>query len=672
MARAKMACAKVSLRQSVPAPKCLAPSRPRQVGRAKSAAPNCPRPTFSVLQLLIDSDLVFENLEQTDIASHENHHRIAKDTSKNEENSVDSSPSVDEHWLSSTVNRIKRHINSFLSTNSKVNHAERKGKSSKVPRSRSSPRSKRKTWRVRRQGSQEEADEEYDDEDDGEGAEDDDNTYDEEDEENEETDNQNGEYDDGGDENENEYEEGDLDEDGNGNGENGGNEDEYEDEMEPEKGDEEEGEEEGENGEDDNGDYGNGEYDEHPLQPEIPRPSQTEATFVGVSDIIPPSTEQQETTSVTEIPLIQEPSPTETEVSEDQRGFNLFKPEDNYSSPEARNHTVFGDDDEDNLITSGESSTDGPMRPFPETGVPHPVYYRVSFTVSEPYLPDFADRNSFRYKDFSDELVKEIDNLYAETPGIQTATVIKIEKREADTFTSRVTIDLGSEGYSNKEVMESILLGHITRHHRLGRITVLPEEFNFRAFEESSKVMCGIDQIPCHSGECVSSEARCNGTSECADNSDETGCGDTFVDVPTSASSTISPTTEEEEELGSGCRADDAVRCADGSRVICADQVCDRVKDCDDGRDEAGCPTEPTIACAEGEFSCDLSRCIPVSKRCDGFKDCSDETDERECIVCQSNEIKCDNNCIPPNRLCDGVQDCTNGVDENNCPPPGK
>ncbi|XP_063909195.1 uncharacterized protein LOC135126882 [Zophobas morio] len=39
MARAKMACAKVSLRQSVAASKCLAPSRPRQVGRAKSAAP---------------------------------------------------------------------------------------------------------------------------------------------------------------------------------------------------------------------------------------------------------------------------------------------------------------------------------------------------------------------------------------------------------------------------------------------------------------------------------------------------------------------------------------------------------------------------------------------------------------------------------------------------------
>ncbi|KAJ3654416.1 hypothetical protein Zmor_013606 [Zophobas morio] len=44
MARAKMACAKVSLRQVGLAPKWLAPSRPRQVGRAKSAAPNSPIP----------------------------------------------------------------------------------------------------------------------------------------------------------------------------------------------------------------------------------------------------------------------------------------------------------------------------------------------------------------------------------------------------------------------------------------------------------------------------------------------------------------------------------------------------------------------------------------------------------------------------------------------------
>lgn len=86
----------------------------------------------------------------------------------------------------------------------------------------------------------------------------------------------------------------------------------------------------------------------------------------------------------------------------------------------------FGDDDEDNLITSGEGSSDGKIVP-PFTGVHHPVYYRISFTVTEPYEAAFSDRNSFRYRDFSDDLIREIDSLYQSTPGTQSATVIKIE-----------------------------------------------------------------------------------------------------------------------------------------------------------------------------------------------------------------------------------------------------
>jgi hypothetical protein len=100
----------------------------------------------------VDADLVFENLEQTDLANHENHHRIAKDTSNSQEVSLESSPPVEEHWLSSTVNRIKRSINNFLSSKSKSKHNNR---------------TKRKSHRVPRQhslGSQEEAEEDYDDE----------------------------------------------------------------------------------------------------------------------------------------------------------------------------------------------------------------------------------------------------------------------------------------------------------------------------------------------------------------------------------------------------------------------------------------------------------------------------------------------------------------------------
>lgn len=38
------------------------------------------------------------------------------------------------------------------------------------------------------------------------------------------------------------------------------------------------------------------------------------------------------------------------------------------------------------------------------------------------------------------------------------------------------------------------------------------------------------------------------------------------------------------------CRADDTVRCHDGSRYICSVQQCDGVPDCDDGGDEVDCP----------------------------------------------------------------------------------
>ncbi|KAJ3659456.1 hypothetical protein Zmor_011145 [Zophobas morio] len=51
-----MACAKVSLRQVGFASKWLAPSRPRQVGRARSAAPNSPIPMSVCLICNSDSN----------------------------------------------------------------------------------------------------------------------------------------------------------------------------------------------------------------------------------------------------------------------------------------------------------------------------------------------------------------------------------------------------------------------------------------------------------------------------------------------------------------------------------------------------------------------------------------------------------------------------------------
>lgn len=85
----------------------------------------------------------------------------------------------------------------------------------------------------------------------------------------------------------------------------------------------------------------------------------------------------------------------------------------------------FGGDDEDDIVSSGEGSSDRPVtHPSEPT---HPVYYRIIFTIEEPYVEDFKDRNSYKYRDVSEELIRAIDNLYDPLPGTQSATVISIE-----------------------------------------------------------------------------------------------------------------------------------------------------------------------------------------------------------------------------------------------------
>ncbi|XP_057651520.1 basement membrane-specific heparan sulfate proteoglycan core protein-like isoform X5 [Diorhabda carinulata] len=141
---------------------------------------------------------------------------------------------------------------------------------------------------------------------------------------------------------------------------------------------------------------------------------------------------------------------------------------------------------------------------------------------------------------------------------------------------------------------------------------------------------------------------------------------------------TTAPTTTiklpDEPELpfidsGSGageCRADDSVRCSDGSRVICADQVCDGIEDCDNGADEDNCGS---AECRQGEFKCDVYRCIPISQHCDGKADCTDGTDEHNCQKeCNDQEFACDDQCLSLDRRCDGIRDCMDNTDETNCP----
>ncbi|XP_059153814.1 low-density lipoprotein receptor-like [Physella acuta] len=72
---------------------------------------------------------------------------------------------------------------------------------------------------------------------------------------------------------------------------------------------------------------------------------------------------------------------------------------------------------------------------------------------------------------------------------------------------------------------------------------------------------------------------------------------------------------------------DDQFTCKD---MECAEAswVCDSERDCLDGSDEAGCPTDCSH---QNQFKCANGKCITRVYVCDGDNDCGDRSDEANC-----------------------------------------
>ncbi|XP_046879507.1 suppressor of tumorigenicity 14 protein homolog [Hypomesus transpacificus] len=100
-------------------------------------------------------------------------------------------------------------------------------------------------------------------------------------------------------------------------------------------------------------------------------------------------------------------------------------------------------------------------------------------------------------------------------------------------------------------------------------------------------------------------------------------------------------------------------RCGDG-RCVPLRKVCDGVKDCSDGRDEAKC-----AFCKPGEVYCGNGQCSAHSSQCNSKITCGDSSEEANCGKCYH---VCPNKvCVPKSSVCDGVVDCKDRSDEINC-----
>ncbi|KAM5340891.1 atrial natriuretic peptide-converting enzyme isoform 2-T2 [Glossophaga mutica] len=112
---------------------------------------------------------------------------------------------------------------------------------------------------------------------------------------------------------------------------------------------------------------------------------------------------------------------------------------------------------------------------------------------------------------------------------------------------------------------------------------------------------CSPSHFKCGSGRCVLASRRCDGESDCDDDTDEANCG---------------------------CKERDLWECPSNKQCVKNTVICDGFPDCPDNMDENNCSF-----CQEDELKCANHECVSRDRWCDGRADCLDSSDEWDCVT---------------------------------------
>ncbi|KAF0990797.1 hypothetical protein HZS_1182, partial [Henneguya salminicola] len=111
----------------------------------------------------------------------------------------------------------------------------------------------------------------------------------------------------------------------------------------------------------------------------------------------------------------------------------------------------------------------------------------------------------------------------------------------------------------------------------------------------------------------------------------------------------------------------DELLCDQDSKCVTYSDICDGIKNCEDGKDELNC--HAVSKCNKDQYRCLNGDCIDRNKYCDKIKDCPDYSDEESCQPgCKYFERMCKNGqCVMKNQICDNNFDCADLSDEHGC-----